>query len=452
MLFLILLAYSCNESQESSNGVTPLMPQADTQMSVYTIDASEGGMISFPSGTSIDIPANAFVDAEGKVITGPVEIEYREFHRASSILASGIPMEYTENGKTYSFQTAGMFEIQGYTKGIQTMQVVGRSSSNRVPVFIAKGKSISTNVASFVDDTEEYNFYFFNEDTGEWEYREPSNIKPNNKKKEALDAVAPLVDEPVQPRKFNINTPVLNLELDVKEFPELDEFKGILWEYAGEGEGHNPHSAENAEKLSSIEWGSIDVEPTTQIGVYKVVFSNTKLGEEFVTELSPVLRGKNYERAIKRFEKKMEKFQEAKTKRLLAEERLAAQGNFFRMANINRFGIYNHDKYFKQNDLITCNASFRLSTGEAVTSTVYLMGQTDRALIKYPPSSWGKFALSPSDAVLVSILEDGKLAVMSKDELSMEPLEQGASHEFVMNVEKEVESAEDLSAVMASLW
>ncbi len=49
------------------------------------MNAEEGGVLTFPSGTKLEIPANAFLDAQGNPVTGKVEIAYREFHDAGTI-------------------------------------------------------------------------------------------------------------------------------------------------------------------------------------------------------------------------------------------------------------------------------------------------------------------------------------------------------------------------------
>ncbi|HYG53560.1 MAG TPA: leucine-rich repeat domain-containing protein [Flavobacteriales bacterium] len=57
------------------------------------------------------IPENAFVDEEGKVVTGNVELNYREFFDPISIAFSGINMRVDTNVNGAFMASAGMFEI-----------------------------------------------------------------------------------------------------------------------------------------------------------------------------------------------------------------------------------------------------------------------------------------------------------------------------------------------------
>lgn len=128
----------------------------DVQKNVYETSAESGGMIEYPSGTKINIPANAFVDAAGNPVTGNVTIDYREFRDHVDILLSGIPMKYDSAGQSGDFKSAGMFEIN--------------ASVNGEEVFLAPGKTINMDFA-VVDTASTYNFYELDEKKG-WVYRE----------------------------------------------------------------------------------------------------------------------------------------------------------------------------------------------------------------------------------------------------------------------------------------
>jgi flagellar motor protein MotB len=79
-------------------------------------------------GTVLHIPPDAFVDASGNLIKGPVTIVFTEYTNAGEIALSGLPMTIVENGKESRFSSSGMFELNG--------------AANDQPIQIAKTKSI----------------------------------------------------------------------------------------------------------------------------------------------------------------------------------------------------------------------------------------------------------------------------------------------------------------------
>ena len=113
-----------------------------------------GGRIEAPSGTVIQIPADAFVDADGNPVTGNVVIDYREFRDPIDFILSGIPMTYDSGGVNNTFLSAGMFELN--------------ASANGKEVFLAKDKTIDMEFAS-TDSSNTFNFYAFRDGDNNWE-------------------------------------------------------------------------------------------------------------------------------------------------------------------------------------------------------------------------------------------------------------------------------------------
>jgi hypothetical protein len=103
--------------------------------------------------TSISIPANTFIDKEGKTIEGVVEIGYREFRTPEEIMFSGIPMNKIQGDSLLYYESAGMFEITASAKGEE--------------VFIDPGKKISISF-DVIPTSEQPNFYSFNDSSSVW--------------------------------------------------------------------------------------------------------------------------------------------------------------------------------------------------------------------------------------------------------------------------------------------
>lgn len=120
----------------------------DVFKSYFNVDSKKGGTLSYPSGTQILVPENAFVDANGNPVSGSVSLGYREFRDPVDIMLSGIPMDYDSAGKTGHFVSAGMFDIN--------------ASVNGQEVFLAPGKEIDMKFA-VTDTAASFNFYRLDE-------------------------------------------------------------------------------------------------------------------------------------------------------------------------------------------------------------------------------------------------------------------------------------------------
>ncbi|MBL4592595.1 MAG: hypothetical protein JKX68_02135 [Flavobacteriales bacterium] len=89
----------------------------DVPNQAFKITTEEEITLSFKSGTSLEIPKNAFVDANGNVIAGEVDITFREFIDPVDFLVSGIPMGYDSAGVSYNFSSAGQIEFRASQNG-----------------------------------------------------------------------------------------------------------------------------------------------------------------------------------------------------------------------------------------------------------------------------------------------------------------------------------------------
>lgn len=135
--------------------VNPPIKGLDVERTNFTINPQIENTITYSSGTKILIPTNAFTDKDGNPINSSVTISYREFRDPVDFLVSGIPMKYDTAGEVTNFESAGMFELT--------------ASCKSEPLQVAKGKNIDMNFATTSKDST-YNFYVFNDSTGNWEY------------------------------------------------------------------------------------------------------------------------------------------------------------------------------------------------------------------------------------------------------------------------------------------
>ena len=111
LLGLSLFLYRCTTQEKLISTILPPFEGFEVPIQKLTVNGEEGGLIELENGTSISIPANCFIDENGNPYHGEVELDYREFHTIADVIASGIPMEYSENGEEGNLATAGMIEL-----------------------------------------------------------------------------------------------------------------------------------------------------------------------------------------------------------------------------------------------------------------------------------------------------------------------------------------------------
>tara|TARA_Y100000782_G_C10185112_1_gene266041 strand:+ start:1505 stop:3802 length:2298 start_codon:yes stop_codon:yes gene_type:complete len=114
--------------------VTPLLNDTIIKKQSFLLSTNKPQTLLLPSGSSINVPENAFVDENRTVVTTPVQIDYREFNDPIAMVLSGISMQVKSDNPDEILESAGMFEIN--------------FSSNGNEVYVANNKELTVNVAS----------------------------------------------------------------------------------------------------------------------------------------------------------------------------------------------------------------------------------------------------------------------------------------------------------------
>jgi hypothetical protein len=277
---------------EDSPCIHPPIPDAAPKPATYTVNNQKGAVLSYPTGSTITIPANALLDENGKPIQGDASISYREYHTVQEIMLSGIPMNYDSAGTTYSFQTAGMFDIHCNKDG--------------KPLQLDEKKPIEIRMASTSADGK-FNYYNLDNTQRNWVYlgkgkidpltenKKPNRIKPtdsvivnvqfegsttsiqkNNQKVLAHPEVVKKTNEvevaksdvakteatkPLSPRKVNPEKYNFTIDIDTREFPELASFRNTRFEVSDESKEFNRswyekkwNSAKLREKVKGVSY------------------------------------------------------------------------------------------------------------------------------------------------------------------------------------------------------
>ena len=268
--------------------IAPAFKSIDVKTQTITVKGTNEQTLQLPSGSSIDIPGSAFVDANGTPVKGDVEISFREFHNPAEIIASGIPMKvYSENGTEEWMQTAGMYEINGFQNG--------------QPVFVAPGKSLNVNLVSEVDG--KYDFWRFDQGAGNWDNLGVSTPQPNPNTTMPENAPVNVGPPPAAPIAFNENTPPIDLDVNLKNFPELADKQGIVWQFAGKDASQDP--ANNSE-IFQKNWDEIDLKANADGQTYTLTLENDD--EKMTLPVVPTLRGKDLEQALADYQRRLESY------------------------------------------------------------------------------------------------------------------------------------------------
>lgn len=86
----------------------------------YTVNTEKEEKLSYASGTTLTIPAGAFLDMQGNKVKGSVELRYTEYRDNADFLLSGIPMSFfNEQGELQRFNSGGMLKVEAFQNGKQ---------------------------------------------------------------------------------------------------------------------------------------------------------------------------------------------------------------------------------------------------------------------------------------------------------------------------------------------
>lgn len=398
-LLVAVVALSQCSTTEKNVTINPPLKGVDVAFNNFTIDPATGGEFTLETGTKISVPANAFVDAEGNAITEPVELKYREFHNPTDVIASGIPMQFKNDGKTENFQSAGMFEMGA---------VAGDKE-----VFVKDDKNITVDMASYTDG-EGYGMYYFDEATNEWKDIGPTNVRENEAKKEEVEKLGDKPLKPIVPVAAKKSDALINLQLDYHRYPEFKMFRDVLWKYAGTDPERDPA---NNEALQRTNWKNVKLsQDEGNENVYKL--SLTAGGQDFETEVIPVISSGNIADFKAKFAAKLEEYKDLIELREKEQERLQMQADLVRTFSVNKMGLYNCDRFYNDPAVVTFNALFEFDEDVLTNDmTIFLLPKGENAVIQYyGHGAWQNFKMNIEKAnVIMAVLPGNKIAVCKPD-------------------------------------
>ncbi len=432
LLAVSVLNVGCDSRQlvnQQDKAINRPLKDVETPIHVVQVDPTKGGEFHFKTGTVLQIPEHAFVDKKGQTIQDPVMIELEEFHSASDIFLSGITMHFEQNGEDASFESAGMFRIDG--------------SCNGQEIEVAQGKTIGVQLASATKDNN-YDFFQLNEKTAKWE-RISSTFATENQARQALsDSIQLALESTVKstipdlPEKGAL---VLDIDVDYRKYPQLRDFYGLAWQV---------ESSENAKEISDVQWDYSSLVSTgSGINDFKLRLSNNSEVKE--VKVQPVISREERARLEKEYAKARVEVEKAKS---LALENANIQYNkmyeFQRNLSVNGFGIYNCDRVIQYEQPVAIQPIYKVN-GEVLNSftNYYLISNDNSAVSQY--SNAIKLDLNRKNSLLF-VLPDGKIAYATNGQLN-EVVQQTRMGKEKQSIDLRISSLpiktpEDLSALL----
>ncbi|MBN2755646.1 MAG: hypothetical protein JXR51_00630 [Bacteroidales bacterium] len=440
VLISIFLIFSCSDKVVKQAFISPPFADLNPQYTEYEINADYGDTVFIDSGSEIIIPADIWVNKNGEKVKGKINLKYREFSDALDIFLAGVPMCYDSANVKSTLKTAGMFELRAF------------KDTNEI--FINKGKFIDVKFASNVKGGE-YNFYTFDEQAENWEYKGTDKPTENYKislMKDSIEKFSPKHPVPFTKDYFALDYyAILDVYFNVKP-------GGNLYPY------YNNKSLERKSETYGLKWSGIygTWNKLSFNGksyfAYELVWKNVSdkkmpkwmMTKQYQTEnrliklkhmgnnkyfMHVVDNQYNTKNEFKFFAEAIQPLKEvfklmpddwkneydiAMIKIAETQKRIELQKKFLRTFQISQTGWHNWDLIDKRNDRILVKANFKFDK-EVDNEMITLLYFTDsnKTYVKIPYTDWDKIRLVPDEsAKFLAVLSDKEAAVYTAKEYS----------------------------------
>lgn len=443
IVFLSIRNCSCNPTKTNVKPIVstnnylltnPPLPELDIPYQKFEIDPSQPNVLYSKMGAKINIPSDAFLDKDGNVIKGKVEVSFREFYNPLDFYLAGIPMNYNDNGVNKVLESGGMVELTA--KSYKNELYVNPSSKIKVDLFSwTKSK--------------DFNLYDLDKTTSKWIEKGKDSISISNIDKE-LNSLPPI---PAAPK---IATPAsFTLADNTKINPEIEEYKNVRFE---------PIDIKTC-KISDAQ--EMKIKPLNN-GVYEVTsiikYESFRKENKCLCYLA-FEEGKDYNNALKIYQKKYSKLLAGRklisdkikfewdkyygvvnAYRKLEVKALSGEEKIIRSLTINNFGFVNCDlpKDYPSGGEI--NPIYVDGNGKPIVlNNVVLVEKNTNALFRYSDN----VKYNPSNNNLLwGLTNDNKIAFIKNADF--QSLKNSTSKQKVhMHIHKEkVTTYEDVANVL----
>ena len=312
IVFLSIRNCSCSPTKTNEKPIVtsnnylltnPPLPELDIPYQKFEIDPSQPNVLFSKMGAKINIPSDAFLDKDGNVIKGKVEVSFREFYNPLDFYLAGIPMNHNDNGVDKVLESGGMIELT--------------AKSNKAELFVNPASKINVDLFSWTK-SKDFNLYDLDKTTGKWIEKGKDSISVFNKNK---------VYPPVPPMPIIATENAFKIADDTKMFPEIEGYKDVLFEPVNISKCNISDAQEMIVK--PLKNGIFEVTSIIKYGSFRK--ENTCL---CYLAFEP---GKDYNEAMKTYQNKYAKILKERNLHINEEEKI------LRTLTINNFGFVNCD-------------------------------------------------------------------------------------------------------------
>lgn len=382
----------------------------------------DGFELHQPNGTHIQIPKNAFVDENGKTVKGNVELKFREFHTAESILSSGIPMQMLDDRNQY-MESLGMMELRAFKNGKE--------------VSLKKGKKINVDLASTEVPNKDFNLYLLKDDK-QWEESGSFKTVNNDRRDTALANLPPLPITPESPEPDSTDV-VFELNGNTKYAPHLKAYKGVEWRLVPSKDEPVPFWA------FRLNWDKIKIDEVKgKKNLFDLTFSFSQkrydgkiIKQSATVRARPLLTGKELKLAKAEYEKEFANYEVMLAKQELEEERLEQESSVLNRFAINKMGVFNIDcvKNLDVYAVVELEFDFQENVSAEFNKVMVLMVMEDiNSVVKYNAFDWDNISVIDTPTELIMVLPDGIVARVSPEEFKKKVNTNSTSKHFTNSI------------------
>ncbi len=415
IVFLSIRNCSCSPTKTNEKPIVtsnnylltnPPLPELDIPYQKFEIDPSQPNVLFSKMGAKINIPSDAFLDKDGNVIKGKVEVSFREFYNPLDFYLAGIPMNYNDNGVDKVLESGGMVELT--------------AKSNKTELFVNPSSKIKVDMKSWTKSND-FNLYDLDKTTGKWIEKGKDSISVFNKKN---------VYPTVPPMPIIATENAFKIADDTKMFPEIEGYKDVLFEPI------------NLSKCNISDAQEMIVKPLKN-GIFEVT-SILKYGS-FRKENKCLCYlafepGKDYNEAMKTYQNKYAKILKERNLHINEEEKI------LRTLTINNFGFVNCDYPTSYPSGGEINPIYVDENGKPIVlNNVVLVEKNTNALFRYSDN----VKYNPNNNNLLwGLTNDNKIAFIKNADFKS--LKNSTSEQKVrMHIHKEkVTTYEDVANVL----
>ncbi len=417
--------------------------QIETPTNKFVISVNKSQVLITLKNSRITVPANAFVDKVGNEVQGDIELMFKEFHTVGEIIASEIPMVYTNSkGEKEIFESAGMFEIRAF--------------QGKEELSLKSNKTIKVELSS--SDNGKYNFYQLNEQNQNWSVKKEDCLPVPNAYRQLLqqdldNSSYDILEQPKEPLDYNPNQPVFDINHDFNDNKELKDFNGVMWQFT---EGNETKSKEYYEKIVSKQFEMFKLEPEDNDNLeFKLIFINGKDTISF--KAAPILKGKLLSIQKDKNAKLIKALVASAKKHKNITDQINRESELLRTFNVADLGIYNYDRQFLDPNTVKIDALLAfegtIESQDLEFVSIYLIPSSKRVVIKYTQETIHLLAINPKENnKLVAVLPDNSVYYFSnRDFHEMNLLDKKKVTLKLKKYKKEVNEAKEMDNLISSL-